>query len=197
MNLDGGPTLPGLGTVLALTNDFREEVLERKGDKVKLLEKLRANNTEADQLLAEKAEKGMGLLQSQRIPIGHPSSSIIHDAHRTIRALHLKGHGWHMWENATDGPAQIVQGTSMRKYVKSWVTHWDSLRFYPGEECAIEASTWKPSYVEQEDLEKENDQQYYSAADSESAEASPSENKELVAPEISTDPAPSSTSSIM
>jgi hypothetical protein len=196
MNLDGGPTLPGLGTVLALTNNFREEVLEKKGDKVKLLEKLRANNTEADRLLADKAEKGMGLLQSQRIPIGHPSSAIIHDAHRTIRALHLKGHGWHMWENAADGPAQIVPGTSMRKYVKSWVTHWDSLRFYPGEECEIETSTWKPSYIEEEDFHEVDDgsgngHQCSSTATSESTTASGAEGTELVATGIPADPAPS------
>jgi hypothetical protein len=198
MNLDGGPTLPGLGTVLALTNDFREGVLEKKGDNVKLLEKLRANNTEADRLLADKAEKGMGLLQSQRIPIGHPSSAIIHEAYRAIRALHLKGHGWRMWENATDGPATIVPGASMRKYVKSWVTHWDSLRFYPGEECEIEASTWKPSYVEQEDFQEEggrgNGHKCYPAATPESTTMSTSEGTELVSHGIPTDPAPSTTS---
>ncbi len=197
MNSDGGPTLPGLGTVLALTNDFREDVLEKKGDNVKLLEKLRANNTEADQLLADKAQKGMSLLQSQRIPIGHPPSAIIHDAYRAIRALHLKGHGWHMWENTADGPATIASGTSMRKYVKSWVTQWDSLRFYPGEESEIEVSSWKPSCVEQEDFEeeinKENDQAYYSAAAPKSATMTTSENTELVAHGTPTDPAPSTT----
>jgi BREX system ATP-binding protein BrxC/D len=155
MNLDGGPTLPGLGAVLALTNDFREEVLEKKGDKVKLLEKLRAKNTEAERMLADKAEKGMGLLESQRIPLGQPPNDIIQEAYQAIRSLHLKGHGWHMWENAANDPAKIVPGTSMRKYVKSWVTHWDSLRFYPGEESEIEASTWKPSCVDQEDLQEE------------------------------------------
>jgi hypothetical protein len=198
MNSDGGPTLPGLGTVLALTNDFREDVLEKKGDNVKLLEKLRANNTEADQLLADKAEKGMTLLQSQRIPIGHPPSAIIHEAYRAIRALHLKGHGWHMWESTTDGPATIVSGTSMRKYVRSWVTQWDSLRFYPGEESEIEVSSWKPSCVEQEDFEEEinrkNDQAYYSAAAPKSATMTTSENTELVAHGTPTDPAPSTTS---
>jgi hypothetical protein len=198
MNLDGGPTLPGLGTVLALTTDFREEVLEKKGDKVKLLEKLRANKTEADRLLADKVEKGIGLLQSERIPIGHPSSEMIHEAHRTIRALHLKGHGWHMWENATDGPAKIVPGTSMRKYVKSWVTHWDSLRFYPGEKCEIEASSWTPLYVEQEGDQEENAQENACKSDTtavpEYATVWASEDTVLVATGIPADPVDSPTS---
>jgi hypothetical protein len=198
MNSDGGSALPGLGTVIALTHDFQEEVLEKKGDKVKLLEKLRANNVEADRLLADKAEKGMGLLQSQRIPVGHHPTAVVQDAYRTIRALHLKGHGWHTWENATDDPATIVPGTSMRKYVKSWVTRWDTLRFYPGEECEIEASTWKPSYVEQEDFQEEDgggdNHECYTAATPETATVSTPEDTELVASEIPEDPASPTTS---
>jgi hypothetical protein len=197
MNLDGGPTLPGLGTVLALTTDFREEILEKKGDKVKLLEKLRANNTEADRLLANKAEKGISLLQSERIPIGHPSSEMIHEAHQTIRGLHLKGHGWHMWENVANDPAQIVSGTSMRKYVKSWVTHWDSLRFYPGEECEIESSTWTPSYADPEGVQETHGQEQpftcHSATMAESAEDSQPEDTELIATGTPADPATTSS----
>lgn len=189
MNLDGGPPLPGLGAVLALTNDFREEVLEKKGDKVKLLQKLREKNTEAERMLADKAEKGMGLLESQRIPLGQPPNDIIQEAYQTIRSLHLKGHGWHMWENAANGPAQIIPGASMRKYVKSWVTHWDSLRFYPGEECEIEASTWKPSCVDQEDIQEEEIPQEYQkkshagrfASEPESATGEVPEDQEFVA----------------
>ncbi|MGP0591863.1 BREX system ATP-binding domain-containing protein [Nitrospira sp. T9] len=190
MNLDGGPTLPGLGAVLALTNDFREEVLEKKGDKIKLLEKLRAKHTEAERLLADKAEKGMGLLETQRIPLGQPPNDIIQESYQTIRSLHLKGHGWHMWENAANDPAQIIPGTSMRKYVKSWVTHWDSLRFYPGEACEIEASPWKPSCVEQENAQKANaeeDNQQKShggrfAVEADSMMAEKSGEQEFVAP---------------
>ena len=148
MNMGDGQLLPGLGTVLALTNDFREEVLEKKGDTIKLPEKLRAKQTDADRNLADKAEKGMELLQSERIPLGHLSSDMIQEAHQTIRGLHLKGHGWHMWDNASESGVDFVPGTSMRKYVKSWVTQWDCLRLYPGEECEIEASTWQSSYEE-------------------------------------------------
>jgi hypothetical protein len=155
MNMVDGQMLPGLGTVMALTNDFREEILEKKGDSVKMLEKLRSKETEVDRTLADKAEKGMGLLQSQRIPLGRPSTETIQDVHQIIRGLHLKGHGWHMWENGSEASAKIVAGTSMRKYVKSWVTAWDFLRLYPGEECEIESSSWKPSYEEPEDIRDE------------------------------------------
>lgn len=156
MNMIDGQMLPGLGTVIALTNDFREEILEKKGDSVKMVEKLRGKQTDVDRLLADKAEKGMGLLQSQRIPLGLPSAATIQDVHQTVRRLHLKGHGWHMWEQASEEVATIVPGTSMRKYVKSWVTKWDFLRLYPGEGCEIEVSTWKPSYEEPEDIRDES-----------------------------------------
>lgn len=148
MHMDGGPSLPGLGTVLALTNDFRSEVLEKKGDQTKLVEKLRAKGTEQDLQLAAKAEQGMKLLQTQRIPLGHPSADVIHDVHRTVRTLHLKGHGWRMWEQATDAPATIIPNTSMRKYVKSWVTEWDFHRMFPDEECELESANWKFTYEE-------------------------------------------------
>ena len=152
MNMIDGQMLPGLGTVMALTNDFREEILEKKGDSVKMLEKLRNKETDVERTLADKAEKGMGLLQSQRIPLGRPSSETIEEVHQITRGLHLKGHGWHMWENDLETSAKIVAGTSMRKYVKSWVTEWDFLRLYPGEECEIEASSWQPSYEEAQDI---------------------------------------------
>ena len=151
MNMINGQMLPGLGTVMALTNDFREEILEKKGDSVKMLEKLRSKETDADRVLADKAEKGMGLLQSQRIPLGQPSFETIQEVHQIVRDLHLKGHGWRMWENESENSAKIMDGTRMRQYVKSWVTEWDLLRLYPGEECAIEASSWKPSYEEPQD----------------------------------------------
>ncbi|MEX0830393.1 MAG: BREX system ATP-binding domain-containing protein [Nitrospirales bacterium] len=154
MNMVDGQMLPGLGTVITLTNDFREEILEKKGDSVKMLEKLRGKQTDVDRLLADKAEKGMGLLQSQRIPLGLPSTEMIQDVHQTVRRLHIEGHGWHMWEEASEEEATIIPGTSMRKYVKSWVTEWDFLRLYPGEKCEIEVSSWKPSYREQEGSQK-------------------------------------------
>ncbi len=174
MNMVEGQMLPGLGTVVALTNNFREEVLEKKGDSVKMLEKLRGKQTEADRNLADKAEKGIDLLQSQRIPLGLPSAETIHDVYRTVRALHLKGHGWHLWEQASEEKATIVPGTSMRKYVKSWVTEWDLLRLYPGEECEIEATSWKPSYEEAQDISATSEISTHSA---ETPQDEPSESR--------------------
>jgi hypothetical protein len=154
MNMIDGQKLPGLGTVIALTNDFREEILEKKGDSVKMLEKLRSKQTEVDGNLADKAEKGMDLLQSQRSPLGQPSPETIQEVHQIVRGLHRKGHGWHMWNHSSEGPANIVAGTSMRKYVKSWMTEWDFLRLYPGEQCEIEVSSLKPCYDEPQDVQE-------------------------------------------
>jgi hypothetical protein len=128
----------------------------------------------------------MGLLQSQRIPLGLPSTETIQDVHQTVRRLHLEGHGWHMWEQASEEEATIIPGTSMRKYVKSWVTERDFLRLYPGEECEIEVSSWKPSYQEPEGLQERQGTASVSpdaSANEDSAEASTvlEEKPELVA----------------
>jgi len=193
MNTDSGKMLPGLGTVIALTNDFREEILEKKGDRVKMLEKLRSKQTDVDRILADKAEQGMRLLQSQRIPLGQPSFETIKEVHQIIRGLHLKGHGWHMWEQDSEGPAELVSGTSMRKYVKSWVTEWDFLRLYPGEECEIEVSSWKPSYDEPQDVPEvpvaEMNTSPQPADGIEVSPGVPEEEAELVVPASSTAPA--------
>ncbi len=181
MNMIDGQLLPGLGTVIALTNDFREEILEKKGDSVKLLEKLRNKQTEADRVLADKAELGMSLLQSQRIPLGQPSLEMIQEVHQIVRGLHLKGHGWRMWEDASEELPTIVAGTSMRKYVKSWVTEWDFSRLYPGEGCEIEVSPWKPSYDEPQEIVEEPE-----------PEASPT-IKLLEVPEVTSDVAAEDT----
>ncbi len=192
MNMVDGQMLPGLGTVMALTNDFRDEILVKKGDSVKMLEKLRSKQTDVDRVLADKAEKGMDLLQSQRIPLGQPSPETIQDVHQIVRGLHLKGHGWHMWENASKDSAKIMAGTSMRKYVKSWVTEWDFLRLYPGEECEIEASSWKSSYEEPQDiLEKSAVETNHSAPHNDApteTRVTSEERAELVAPAGSTIP---------
>ena len=197
MNMIDGQMLPGLGTVIALTNDFREEILEKKGDSVKMLEKLRSKQTEEDRVLADKAEKGMKLLQLQRISLGLPSTETIQEVHQIVRRLHLKGHGWHMWDHGSEDVVKTVAGTSMRKHVKSWVTEWDLLRLFPGEECEIEVSSWKPSYEEPQDiLEEHVAEASHSAPLSEgSAESSnvPAEEAELVAPASSTIPIASIT----
>ncbi len=196
MNMVDGQKLPGLGTVIALTNDFRKEILEKKGDSVKMLEKLRSKQTDVDRVLADKAEKGMGLLQSQRIPLGQPSSGTIQDVHQIVRGMHLKGHGWNMWDHASEGPANIVAGTSMRKYVKSWVTEWDFLRLYPGEECEIEVSSWKPCYDEPQDIPEvqlpESSHPEQLGVVPGAPPSMPGEGAELVAP-TSTGPSASST----
>ena len=78
----------------------------------------------------------------------------------------------------------------MRKYVKSWVTEWDCLRLYPGEECEIEVSVWKPSYEEPQDVpEVPVAETNTSSQPADSLEVSPSvpeEGAELVAPASST-----------
>ncbi len=199
MNMDEAQMLPGLGTVIALTDDFRDEILEKKGDSLKLLEKLRSKQTENDRVLADKAEKGMKLLQSQRIPIGQPSSETIQEVHQIVRKLHLKGHGWHMWEHGSEDVASIVPETSMRKYVKSWVTEWDFLRFYPDEECEIEVSPWKPSYDESQDIQESPMDQVLdptSCADAgESSSTVPANPEELVTPVPSAVPDSTTSSS--
>ena len=102
-----------------------------------------------------------------------------------------------MWDHGSEDVVKTVAGTSMRKYVKSWVTEWDLLRLFPGEECEIEVSSWKSSYEEPQDIPEEHvAEASHSAPLAEgSAESSnvPAEEAELVAPASSTIPIASIT----
>ena len=121
---------------------------------------------------------------------------MIQDAYRAIRALHFKGHGWRPWENAMEEPAAIIPGMSMRKYVKSWVTHWDTLRFsHGGEEDEREAKTWYPASLEKEKTgttnSGENGHSSHPAPTPQETSILNAEGKEILGSEISAEPVPS------
>ena len=60
--------LPGMGVVAALTNDFKTEVLVGKNDTVNVPARLRSTQTEADNQLANRAEVGLALIESETSP---------------------------------------------------------------------------------------------------------------------------------
>ncbi len=140
---------PGVGVVVALTDDFQKEVLEGKGDMVNIPKRLQADTSEANIRLAEQADLGMKLVESRRIPIEGPTESLIQQAHETIRSLHVKAHHWHDWDHSAIVPAlEVTPGTRMREYVKSWITELDLKRLLPEGAVEIEVANIKPHYEE-------------------------------------------------
>ena len=153
------PHFPGLGVVVALTDDFKKEVLVGKDDAGKISSRLRATQTETDGLLADQADLGIRFMESDKTPLSSPTSSMIQEAYQTIRALHLKAHAWHDWAHTTEGQTQLVQGGRMREYVKSWITEWDLHRLAPEDEVDLEVTSLQHQYSENADLQQSGGEQ--------------------------------------
>ncbi len=140
---------PGMGVVVALTDDFKSEVLEGKGDRINIPETLRSSQSVDDQTLADQAELGMKMIESHRIPLEGPSESMIHQTYHTVRDLHVKAHHWRDWDHDAIAPTiEIESGVRMREYVKSWITELDLKRLFPEEAVEIEVATMSSQYVE-------------------------------------------------
>ncbi|GJL50962.1 MAG: hypothetical protein NPIRA01_21890 [Nitrospirales bacterium] len=140
---------PGIGVVVALTDDFQKEVLEGKGDMVKIPQRLQAVSSDENIKLAEQAEMGMKLVESRRIPIEGPTEPLIQQTHQTIRSLHVQAHNWRDWDHSAIVPhIEVLPGTRMREYVKSWITELDLKRLTPDEAVEIEVDNLKSHYEE-------------------------------------------------
>jgi len=140
---------PGIGVVVALTDDFQKEVLEGKGDMVKIPQRLRAVSSDDNIRFAEQAEMGMNLVESRRIPIEGPTEPLIQQAHQIIRSLHVQAHNWRDWDHSAIVPhIEVLPGIRMREYVKSWITELDLKRLTPDEVVEIEVDNLKPHYEE-------------------------------------------------
>ncbi len=140
---------PGIGAIVALTDDFQEEVLEGKGDMVKIPQRLREKFPEPNEKLAEQAEIGMKLVESRRIPLEGPTETLIQQTYQTVRSLHVQAHSWRDWDHSAIAPhIEVVPGTRMREYVKSWITELDLKRLIPDEAVEIEVSNFTPCYEE-------------------------------------------------
>ena len=154
MNKSESSGIPGMGVVAALTNDFKTEVLEGKNDRVNVPARLRSTQTDADNQLANNAELGLALIDSERVPIHNPTELKIEEAYRTIRSLHFQAHNWKDWDHSAIEPSvTLVPGSTMREYVKSWITEWDFKRLAPEDGVDIEVTGFTPNFQEDKDLQ--------------------------------------------
>lgn len=146
--------LAGLTTLLTITTDFKSIVLEERNDSEKVPGKLRSRTSEADVLLAGQAERGMRIIRDEKIAkisLSEPDKAMLQQTYDKIRSIHAGAYGW----EPPKASSVELQGTttSMRQYVKRWITEWD-LQYLDHEyKPAIEVSELKQDYTEDRDLE--------------------------------------------
>jgi len=144
-----GEAYPGLGAVFSITKDFEEEVLNARNDLERVPGRLRASAVPADHLLASGADRGMRLIQRDRLSLEAPSRLLIEETYGRLRDLHGQAYGW----EPPSVPVEGLTSTLMRQYVRRWINEWDLKRLYPDYKAETEVTELTQDYTEDRDLE--------------------------------------------
>jgi BREX system ATP-binding protein BrxC/D len=138
---------PRLGAVLAITQDFESAVIDEKNDYENVPNRLRARG---DELAAARAEKGMRVIQRNRVDLAPPSDSVLDETYRRLNEIHSDAYGW----DAPEIPRERGRSTqSMREYVRAWINEWDLRRLDPTYVPDIEVEHVTTEYSEDPDFE--------------------------------------------
>lgn len=140
----------GLAAVMALTDDFQSAILDEKGDRETVPEKLRETGLETDLVLSRQAEQGMRLIECERIPLVGPYEQLVEEIYHKIRSIHGAAYGWEPPQVPT---IERLSSTRMREYVKGWITEWDLKRLDPTQKVEIELTEIRQDYSEDIELE--------------------------------------------
>ena len=145
----GGESIPGTIAVIAITSDFETMLLDVRRDRDNVPNKLRASSRESEQRLAALAERGMrAISRAERIPA--PSKAGVRRTYQQVRELYGLAYEW---EPPQVGSPPYATSTSMREYIRWWITEWDLRRLFPGYAPEIEATPLVLDYSEDADLE--------------------------------------------
>jgi hypothetical protein len=144
--------VPGLVTVFAIMSNFESYILEERNDLEVVPSKLRDKGLDD---LARQAERGMRLIQREKVRLKAPDAQVIQQTCEKVRAIHAAAYDW-------QPPAVAVARlglTSMREYVKRWITEWDLKRLDPAYTVELEQTALNPNYTEDAALETPSEEE--------------------------------------
>jgi hypothetical protein len=139
--------------VMAITDDFTRAILEEKQDREKIPALLR-NRVNVDPESAAMATSGMRFLAEDGISLKRPDVNALDETYSHIRALYAKAYGW---EPAIGGAVRREQTTSLRAYIRRWITEWDLHRLHPEARVDIETAVWRTDYSEGDEAEEKEE----------------------------------------
>jgi hypothetical protein len=146
LGLAPGVGIPGVMGLCAITDDFKDVMLNGRLDQEKVPRVLEAKGLDAQ---ARLAEIGMSAIERRQHFLAQPNEELLRSSLERVRSLYLNAYGW-------SPPASSVgerrAGKTMRQYIKSWITDWDIQRLY-GRKEEIETGTIATDYTENKDLE--------------------------------------------
>lgn len=147
-----GASIPGLTTVLSISQAFEGEVLGERNDEEKIPGRLRAGGRGEELLLASKAERGMRIIQRDKMLLENPTEATIREIYDKVRAIYVSAYGWNPpMDYAPDRTERI------RQHVKRWINEWDLKRLYPDYTPAIEITEIRQDLSEMPELEKSSE----------------------------------------
>lgn len=144
---------PGLIVVGTVTAPFASEVLVDKEDRDKVVPKLRARGTEEYNITADRAERGMVMIERDERILSEPDDATLRTAYNRLRDMYTEAYTW----RAPEIEHGIGKGgrRRMRSFVRRWINEWDLRRLYPDAQPDIEETEVRFDYKEDTTLEKE------------------------------------------
>ena len=147
-----GQQVPGLVTAFAIMSNFESYVIEERNDLEVIPNKLRDKGAED---LAKQAERVMRLMQREKVRLKAPDAQAIQHTCDKVRAIYAEAYHW-------QPPPVSVERlgiTSMREYVKRWITEWDLTRLDPSYTVELEQTAVQPNYTEDATLETSSEEE--------------------------------------
>jgi len=149
--------IPGLASVVALTNDFQPEILEAKGDRNRVLDALGQVGTNAT--LEKQVEEGIRFIEWDSTPLREVTEVRVEEAYHKVRQLHRSVYGEAHPTQSNGLQPTIIPGKRMREWVKGWVTEWDVKRFLAREHVDLEYAPITHHYHEDRTLDTSEEEQ--------------------------------------
>ena len=143
--------VPGLTAVAAITDDFAAHVLDEKGDRDAIGNRLRSKGSEEMAALAARAETGMRIIQREALTLDPPDADTLQATYDKLKEVHRVAY---KWDPPDIAPAERSLRRAMRSHVRRWINEWDLKRLYPGTDVVTEEQEMRPTYAEDAEIEK-------------------------------------------
>ncbi len=152
--------IPGLASVVALTDDFQSQILEGKGDRTRVLDALGKVGTNA--MLEKQAEEGVRFIEWDSTALRELTEVRVEEAYHKIRQIHQSVYCGEQESMAKIYALQptVVIGKRMREWVKSWITEWDVKRLLARQHVEIEVHSVSQEYQEDRTLETYTEEEH-------------------------------------
>ena len=147
LGLEGTRRFPGVVVAYAITDDFATAVINARLDSEKLPERLTLKGRDADAALAAAGIRHIEatVQQHRLLPPGTQELAACHDK---VRELYSAAYAW---PAPPLPPGKRTSSSTMRQYIKGWITQWD-MRRLEGSEVLLISGSINSNYAEDPEL---------------------------------------------